>query len=275
MDPHENNVNLFYSTGLKNIGIEETWPLTFGYWLNEDDTYEKAAENIWKKIYGSLDIKPDSILAVIGCGMGLELIYVYNQFQPKKIYAIDVTEDHVKRAQNLISQQNLDEYIVVFHGTGSQIDQFIKEPITHAVCIESTIQMASPKLFYKKIYDKLTLGGKFGIADSCLKTNEFGVSDHLFQFLISKMWLIPPENIKTLDEMINVLEQIGFDLSVIETIGDNVWIPYCDNKLKEFDDDIVRRGFSGAVKLVIINETIRFACKFTENVDYFVIVGTK
>lgn len=273
---HEDSINEFYSSGLDKCDIDDIWPLTYGYWTSEDNTYEEAAKNMWNKLYNSANIiRDESVVVVVAFGMGLELIHLFQEYQPKKIYGVDVTEAHVERARNLIQRHNLQDRIEVIHGSGTRLNEYLNTKVTHVLCVEGTIQMDNRQGFYQSAYDILIEGGIFGFCDSCVKRYDDSIANRVFKSLISNMWLVPVENMQTIDDIVKDLTILNYNIKIRESFGDHVWIPYCDAKLREFDDDVRRRGHLNAFKLYIINETLRWGCCFTDNIDYYIILGVK
>ena len=273
---HEENVDSFYSSGLDKVDPDDVWPLTYGYWLNENDTYNDAAKQMWDRLYGSANIVPgESIVVVVAPGMGLELLHLYRTYLPRKIYGVDITEEHVKRTRNLIEKEGLSDFIELIHGSGTRLNEYINDKVTHVLCVEGTIQMDNRHGFYQSARNILVDGGVFGFCDSCVKHYPSGMADGLFKNLISSMWLVPVENMQTPADMIADLESLNYKIQLSETFGDRVWIPYCNAKLKEFSNDVTKRGMLNAIGLFAINETLRFGCYFTDNIDYCVIIAVK
>ena len=272
---HETNVNSFYSSGLEKTEIDDVWPLTYGYWLNENDTYDDAARQMWDKLYGSANIDGESIVVVVAFGMGLELMYLYKNYRPKKIYGVDITEEHVRKTRNLVEKEGLSDSIEIIHGSGTRLNEYIHEKVTHVLCVEGTIQMDNRLGFYSSAYDILIDGGIFGFCDSCVKRYPNSYADAIFKSLISRMWLVPIENMQMVDEMVGNLNTLNYRIELAESFGDHVWIPYCNAKLKEFGNDVRKRGLLNAIGLFIINETLRFGCYLTDNIDYCIIIAIK
>ncbi len=80
---HENGVQNFYSAGLHSYHDYHRGYLNFGYWENNEISYEEAADSLVKKLGTLLGLNEDSELLDVGCGMGPQDIYLFNLFQPK------------------------------------------------------------------------------------------------------------------------------------------------------------------------------------------------
>jgi len=268
---HERGVAAFYGTGLDRLDEDLNWELTYGLWNSASDTYAQAAVNMWDALFDGLDFVPgESVVVGVAPGMGKELIHLYKKYRPRKIIAVDITPQHVLRANRLIAKNGLSEHISVIEGSGTQLDRhFEKNFATHVICVEGTVQMKDRIEFYRSAKAILKPGGILGICDSTLRRAP-GKWMPLVR-MVTKVWKVPSENILTREQFAAQIEGLGFSVTS-EEVGDRVWAPYCRAKRTEFRDDIGRRGFAKAVGFVVINELIALADK-TGSMGYTVLVG--
>ena len=73
-------------------------------WDNDPENYDKR-----EKITAMMDLPPDSIIADIGCGMGVMLEHLL-KMNPKKIIAMDVSGEMLRLARELYDDPRI-EYI--------------------------------------------------------------------------------------------------------------------------------------------------------------------
>lgn len=268
---HERGVAAFYGTGLDRLDENLNWELTYGYWKSDSDTYAQAAVNMWEALFDSLDIVPgESVIVDVAPGMGKELIHLYQKYRPKKIVAVDITPQHVLRANRLIAKHGLSEFISVIQGSGTALDQhFEKGFATHVICVEGTVQMKDRVEFFRSAKAILRPGGVLGICDSTLARAP-GIWMPLVR-LVTEVWKVPAENILTSAEVATQIEGFGFTVQRTE-IGPQVWAPYCRAKRKDFRADVKRRGFFKAMGFMVINQLIALA-DLTGSMGYTIFVG--
>lgn len=268
---HEKGVAAFYGTGLDRLDEDLNWELTYGLWKSASDTYAQAAINMWDALFDSLDIIPDeSVIVDVAPGMGKELIHLYQKYRPKKIVAVDITPQHVLRANRLIARHGLSEHIEVKLGSGTELDRhFSPDFASHVICVEGTVQMKDRIEFFRSAKEILRPGGTLGICDSTLRRPP-GVWMPILR-LVTEGWKVPAENIMTGPQICDQLQGLGFKATSQE-IGDKVWAPYCRAKRKELREDIERRGLPKAVGFALINNLIALA-DLTGSMGYSIIVG--
>src|SRR5262245_11439380 len=90
-DTHEHFVEAFYGSGVERYDNFHNGYLNFGLWEEGIQEYIKAAENMVHRMGTMLGLNKDSHLLDVACGMGTQDIYLYRNFSPKLIDAVDVT----------------------------------------------------------------------------------------------------------------------------------------------------------------------------------------
>lgn len=272
---HLSRTEWFYSSGLSNDN-PDSWELTFGYWDNDTDSYRKAAENLYDRIFSSMDINEDSTVVSVGCGMGTELIYMYNKYKPKKVIAVDITYEHVKRAKRLIIKNGLQDKIEVIYGSGTELTKHIEpNSVTHVYTIEAVNNMPSFHDFVNGANEILVDGGTLAFADGFTYQKHNDLKSRCMTYIISLLWSIHLSNNRTFNDMINDLKTAGFQQQNLLDLTDNVWKGYCDFKVKNYLDDVKDRGSYIHAKLFKLCNEYLYYYTTTFDIKYLIYVGKK
>ena len=265
----------FYGRGLSNEN-PDSWELTFGYWDNNTDSYKKAAENLYDRIFSSMNITSDSSVVSVGCGMGTELIYMYNKYKPKRIVAVDITYEHVKRAKRLIIKNGLQDKIEVIYGSGTELTKHIEpNSVTHVYTIEAVNNMPSFHDFIKGANEILIDGGTLTFADGFRYKTHDDLKSRCMTYIISLLWSIHLSNNRTFDDMLDDLKSVGFQQENPLDITANVWKGYCDFKVKNYLDDVKDRGSYLHAKLFRWCNEYLYYYTTTYDIKYLIYVGKK
>jgi ubiquinone/menaquinone biosynthesis C-methylase UbiE len=113
---------------------------------------------------GSLE---DKTVTDIGCGNGIQSLFIYDKYQPKYLIGIELNAQNIAIARSAIPAES----------TGIQFIQDNAEKLEHledqstdiVVCIESAFHYRDKQSFLKQVKRILRPGGTFLIADLVLK----------------------------------------------------------------------------------------------------------
>jgi len=271
---HLKRTELFYSSGLSD-SCSGSWGLTFGYWTKTTNTYEQATKNLYRAIFDAMDITPSSIVVSVGCGMGNELIYLYENYGPAQIVAVDITMEHVRRARSLIKSKGLRDRIKVIHGSGTQLTKYLPSHFaTHVYCIEAINNMPSFSDFIKGAKKVLIPhGGTLAFCDGFKYKVANGLKPYITTQLMSLTWSVHVSNDRTFHDVLADLRKTGFVTKDVLDITKNVWKGYCDFKVKNYEEDIkMRSGYVNAQLFKAINKYLYYYTR-EYDVRYLIYVG--
>jgi len=208
--------------------------------------------------------------------MGNELIYMYNKYKPKKITAVDITQEHVTRARNLIAKNGLEDKIEVIYGSGTELSKYIKPgSATHVYSIEAVNHMPSFHDFINGANDVLVDGGTLAFADGFTYKKHDDLKSRCMTYIISLLWSIHLSNNRTFDDMLVDLKDVGFQQENLLDLTDNVWKGYCDFKIKNYLDDVKDRGSYMYAKLFKWCNEYLYYYTTTYDIRYLIYVGKK
>ena len=265
----------FYSRGLLNDNLKQ-WELTFGYWNKNTKSYKQAAQNLYDRLFSQMNIKKSSIVVSVGCGMGNELIYLYKKYRPKKIIGIDITFQHVIRGRNIVKKQGLSNKIKIIHGSGTDLNKYIKpNSVTHVYTIEAINNMPSFKDFINGSNNILVKNGILAFCDGFQYKIHRDIISSILTFLIALSWSCHLSNDRTFNDLLEDLHKTGFKTQKVIDISKNVWKGYCDYKIKYYTEDIKNRN--SLLYAHIFKWINQYLYYYTQKYDtkYLIYIGKK
>lgn len=138
--------------------------LHYPYFVNESDSFMKAQANLTDYCISLLDPLENKEVIEIGCGNGVQSIYIYQNFKPSKITGIDLSEANIEIAESEKKRVKADK--VSFIVDDAQNMQHIpSESVDVVLNIESAFHYPDKTAFLKEIHRILKPGGQFLIAD--------------------------------------------------------------------------------------------------------------
>lgn len=142
--------------------------LHYPFYLTENESLEKRQKNLIDYCINKLNSIKGKILLDIGSGNGTVGVYVYDNYTPNKIICIDVNEDNVNIAKQILGERNIEQKIDDAESMLSIPDNSIDV----AICIESAFHYQNKDIFLQQLYRVLKRNGKFIIADIITKSHK-------------------------------------------------------------------------------------------------------
>ncbi len=200
------NTSSYYQVmnhALKKISGQYTM-LHYPYFRREGESFFESQVNLTEFCLSQLsEIKNKKVLE-IGCGNGVQAMYIAEKYQPSIIYAIDLNEKNIEIARKEYSDRDcsLVHFLV---DDAQKLKSFENNSIDIVINIESAFHYPDKKLFLSEVFRVLKPEGEFLIAD-ILTTNS---STSAFKkFWKGKMHL----NHWQLSEYLDNFEKTGFTL---------------------------------------------------------------
>jgi ubiquinone/menaquinone biosynthesis C-methylase UbiE len=225
--------------------------LNFGYWENTKN-YIEAAELLLSKLANMLEIDNKSNLLDVACGLGAEVIYIYNNFK-SKIEAVDVIQNHVRITNERIKESNLENKIKCHHATATQLP-FDNNTFSHVLSVEAGVHFNTREAFFKEAHRVLKKGGKLVLADLCVISSIKNIIEKIIIKLAQKYWAVPNSNVYNIETYKNKLEQAGFENITIDCIGKYTIPGYRKDKLRNIKKHRKVRGWFHSYKGIILKD---------------------
>lgn len=158
--------NQYYESmnmALKRINNEYTM-LHYPYFVNESDSFFQAQKNLTDyciSLVGPVDRK--NILE-IGCGNGVQAMYINATYNPAKITGIDLNEANIGIANGEKEKANLNnvEFLV---DDAQNLTRIPSESVDVLLNIESAFHYPDKPAFISEVHRVLKPGGQYLVAD--------------------------------------------------------------------------------------------------------------
>ncbi|MCK4700721.1 MAG: methyltransferase domain-containing protein [Bacteroidales bacterium] len=148
---------------LKRLGDEYTM-LHYPLHINERDTFLQAQKNLTDHCLSGIDSLENKTILEIGCGNGVQTMYILNKYKPKSITGIDLNEENIRIANIEKSRKGMINASFLVDDA-QQLSKFKENSIDVIINIESAFHYPDKPLFLKQLFRVLKPGGHFLIAD--------------------------------------------------------------------------------------------------------------
>lgn len=151
------------NSALKRLNNEYTM-LHYPLYVNESDSFIKAQQNLTDYCISKLNPIKDKEVLEIGCGNGVQAMYINANYNPLKITGIDLNEASIEIAK--MEKKRLNMHNVHFFVDNAQsLTQIPSNSIDVLLNIESAFHYPHKSAFLKEIHRVLKPGGQYLIAD--------------------------------------------------------------------------------------------------------------
>jgi ubiquinone/menaquinone biosynthesis C-methylase UbiE len=148
---------------LKRLNNEYTM-LHYPFYVKESDSFIQAQKNLTDYCISLLmPIKNKQILE-IGCGNGVQALYINANYGPLRIIGIDLNKTNIEIANNEKVRANIDT-VKFLIDDAQNLTQIQSNSVDVLLNIESAFHYPDKSLFLKEIHRILKPGGQFLIAD--------------------------------------------------------------------------------------------------------------
>lgn len=211
----------------------EYYMLHYPLYRNDGDDLFQCQKNLTDYCLSLLPNLKDKKVLEVGCGNGVQAIYICKDYAPAQMIGIDLNEENIKIANMEKQRQNL-QNIQFLISDAQDIKPIESNSIDIVINIESAMHYPGKKKFIGEIFRVLKPGGSFIIADILTKIHK----DKKKGFWKKKMayyhW--------PLDRYIDALPKSGLELHTSNDITQDVLKGYktCSIWIKNYRDTRVR-----------------------------------
>ncbi len=158
----ENYYKTFNKVYLKVFN--EYYMLHYPLYLNEGDNFFQCQKNLTDYcVQKVMPVEGKEILE-IGCGNGIQSIYIMEKYKPSIIIGIDINKSNIDIAEMERKKKRI-ENIKFLVGNAQELDCIEDNSIDVVINIESAFHYPDKHSFLKQVYRVLKPGGKYIIAD--------------------------------------------------------------------------------------------------------------
>ena len=145
--------------------------LHYPFFESESDSFVKAQANLTDYCISLLDPIENKEVVEIGCGNGVQSLYIWQKFKPAKITGIDLSTANIEIA--ISEKERMNAEVVRFLVDDAQdMKNIPSESVDVLLSIESAFHYPDKTAFLKEVHRVLKPGGQFLIADILTKPSE-------------------------------------------------------------------------------------------------------
>lgn len=142
--------------------------LHYPFYKSEKESLERRQLNLTDYCLSKISKQNEQNLLEVGCGNGVQSIYIHEVLNPSKMVGIDLNPDNIALAhKNKNGSQNLDFAI----DDAQHLVSIPDKSVDILLCIESAFHYPQKELFLQQIKRVLKPTGKFIIADILNKSH--------------------------------------------------------------------------------------------------------
>jgi ubiquinone/menaquinone biosynthesis C-methylase UbiE len=140
--------------------------LHYPLYVKESDSFIQAQANLTDYCISLLTPIRNKHVLEIGCGNGVQALYIYTNFNPQTITGIDLNEANIEIAKYERTRANIDIKKVNFLVDNAQnLKQIPSDSVDVLLNIESAFHYPDKPAFLKEAHRVLKPGGEFLLAD--------------------------------------------------------------------------------------------------------------
>ncbi len=154
---------------LKRLNNEHTM-LHYPLFVNETDSFIQAQKNLTDYCISLLKPLQDKEVLEIGCGNGVQALYICANYNPSRIIGIDLNKGNIEIANSEKERTRIENAHFLIDDA-QDLKQIPSESVDVLLNIESAFHYPDKSAFIKEVTRVLKPGGQFLIAD-ILSTRE-------------------------------------------------------------------------------------------------------
>jgi ubiquinone/menaquinone biosynthesis C-methylase UbiE len=216
---------------LKRLNNEHTM-LHYPLYVKESDSFIQAQKNLTDYCLALLDPLKNKEILEIGCGNGVQALYINANYNPLRITGIDLNKANIEIANYERERANIDN-VRFLVDDAQNLAQIPSDSVDVLLNIESAFHYPDKSAFLKEVKRVLKPGGQFLIADILSTRNKReGIMKIWGKPMVHHFW-----NRKRYDEefpkselVINYNEDITHQVRKGWSIYRN-WLPEIERKL--------------------------------------------
>jgi ubiquinone/menaquinone biosynthesis C-methylase UbiE len=148
---------------LKRLNNEYTM-LHYPFYVKESDSFIQAQKNLTDYCISLLNPIKNKEILEIGCGNGVQTLYINANYGPLRITGIDLNKANIKIANSERVRANNDT-VKFLLDDAQNLTQIQSNSVDVLLNIESAFHYPDKSLFLKEVYRVLKPGGQYLIAD--------------------------------------------------------------------------------------------------------------
>jgi ubiquinone/menaquinone biosynthesis C-methylase UbiE len=148
---------------LKRLNNEYTM-LHYPLYVNDSDSFIQAQQNLTDFCISLLKPIKNKEVVEIGCGNGVQALYINTKYKPLRIIGIDLNKSNIEIANSEKEKAKMDN-VQFFIDDAQNMTNIASESVDVLLNIESAFHYPDKSAFLKEVYRVLKPGGQYLIAD--------------------------------------------------------------------------------------------------------------
>jgi ubiquinone/menaquinone biosynthesis C-methylase UbiE len=148
---------------LKRINNEHMM-LHYPLYVNENDSFFQAQKNLTDYCISLIQPIENKEVLEIGCGNGIQALYIFNRYNPSSITGIDLNKANIDIANSERESANATN-VRFLVDNAQNLTQIPSDSVDVLLNIESAFHYPDKSAFLKEVHRVLKPGGQFLIAD--------------------------------------------------------------------------------------------------------------
>jgi ubiquinone/menaquinone biosynthesis C-methylase UbiE len=136
--------------------------LHYPLFSEKNESLEKRQLNLTDFCIAQLSSIKDKRILEIGCGNGIQCIYIADKFKPLETIGIDLNEENINLARRQEHKQNR---VIFYVDDAHKLEHIADNSIDAIICIESAFHYPEKERFLFQIHRVLKNEGEYVIAD--------------------------------------------------------------------------------------------------------------
>jgi len=237
--------------------------LHYPYFKEEGDDFFQCQKNLTDYCIEKIgDINGKKVLE-IGCGNGIQALYIMEKYKPSEIIGVDLNEDNIKIAQKELEKRDIKNVRFIV-GNAQELFDIDGSSIDIVLNIESAFHYPDKKLFIEQIHKVLIPGKKFVIADIIKKSDKKRRNNVWKKRMHFNHW-------SELDYR-KTFQDVGLNLDSVEDITDHVVVSFyrCIEWFKK--SGVIKNVFVRIWGMIMLRLNAHLLKK---KQSYYIFVGSK
>jgi ubiquinone/menaquinone biosynthesis C-methylase UbiE len=251
---------------LKRLNNEYTM-LHYPFYVNETDSFLQAQKNLTDYCISLLKPLKGKEVLEIGCGNGVQVLYINSIHKPLSVTGIDLNQANIKIANDEKVRAGADN-VRFLVDNAQNLTHIASDSVDVLLNIESAFHYPNKTAFLNEVHRVLKQGGQFLIADLLTRRKKHeGLMKIWGKKMIHNFWNIKRYNEEFEKSDLEITHQEDISLQVMKgwRLYRN-WIPKI--KRKEFFSNVAFRIF------YVINSRLNIHFLHGRQ-QYFIFVGYK
>lgn len=143
---------------------EEYTMLHYPLYVKEGDSFLEAQANLTNYCMSLLPPVREKVLLEVGCGNGVQALYISKKYGPELIKGIDLNHGNIAIARNEAERKGM-KGILFNVDDAHDLSTVETDSVDFVINIESAFHYPDKSSFFRQVYRVLKPGGSFVIAD--------------------------------------------------------------------------------------------------------------